>query len=81
MSAKIAAPAFVAAALYPGVLAAFVEGDRLFALLRGDAVRLRSEGARALFSRRPGETAFAAAPTGEPIPGEEWVAVVSRPLY
>jgi hypothetical protein len=76
----LAAPAFVAAALAPGVLAAFVEDGRFFVLLRGDAARLRSEGARPLLSRRPGDSAFAPVSPGADAPGAEWVAVVSRPL-
>jgi voltage-gated potassium channel Kch len=76
----LAAPAFVAAALFPGVLAAFVEDGRFFVLLRGDAARLRSEGARPLLSRRPGESGFRPVPIGADVPGAEWVAVVSRPL-
>ncbi len=76
----LAAPAFVAAALFPGVLAAFVEDGRFFVLLRGDAARLRSEGARPLLGRRPGESAFGPVFSGADSPGAEWVAVVSRPL-
>lgn len=76
----LAAPAFVAAALHPGVLAAFVEDGRFFVLLRGDAAGLRPTGARPLLFRSPGESAFRPVSAAADAPEAEWVAVVSRPL-
>jgi Trk K+ transport system NAD-binding subunit len=87
----MAAPTFVAAALYPGVLAAFVQGRRLFVVLRRarpddwqglTPSQLATGAGVQVLLRRPGGVGEPSLGGGEqPIAAdEEIVAVVSREL-
>ncbi len=88
---RVAAPAFAAAALEPGVLTAFVQSDELFAIVkrRGrdawpgftPARLLRERGVLVALRRTAGDVPFAAAPPDRVVGEEdEVIAVVSRPL-
>jgi hypothetical protein len=83
----MAAPTFVAAALHPGVRTAFVERDRLYAILQRlgaewaglDARRLAADhGVRVLFKRRNGR--FQPADDSPLAEDDELLAVASHPL-
>jgi Trk K+ transport system NAD-binding subunit len=86
----MAAPTFVAAALYPGVLTAFVQDARLFVVLRRPRPQdwegfapseLARNGVQLLLRRPEGARDYHIASADSPLAvDEDVVAVVSRPL-